>query len=153
MNRAFLFKTVANLWPPFLGAGIRIKRITDDFTTIDVEMKFGILNRNYVGTQFGGSIYAMTDPFFMMILLENLGKEYIVWDKAAEVKFKKPGTSKLFAHFHIPKHKIAEIRAAADANYKTEPRFTVEIKNAAGDVVAEVEKLLYVRHVSREKRA
>lgn len=151
--KATIFRFLVNLWPPFLGAGIRITRITPDFRHIDVAMKWGFLNRNYVGTHFGGSIYAMTDPFFMTILLHNLGPDYIVWDKAAEIRFKKPGKGRLHAHFHISPEEIACIRAEADANYKTEPRFTVHVLNSEGETVAEVDKLLYIRHKSKEKRA
>lgn len=134
-----------NLWPPFLGAGIRVKKISDDFTSIDVEMKLRFWNKNIVGTQFGGSIYAMTDPFYMLILMQNLGKDYIVWDKAADIRFKAPGKGKLTAHFNISKDRIAEIKQQADDNYKVEPKFTVQIKDESGLVVAEVDKLLYVR--------
>jgi hypothetical protein len=144
------FKRLANLWPPFLGAGIRVSKISADFTEIDVELRMGRFNKNYVGTHFGGSIYAMTDPFYMMILIKNLGDDYVVWDKAAEIQFKKPGKGKLTAHFNITKERIAEIKAEADREYKTEPKFKVEIKNEHGEVVAEVNKTLYVRRKDRK---
>jgi len=124
-----IFRRLINLWPPFLGAGIRIKEISEDYTDFKVEMKLTKFNRNYVGTQFGGSIYAMTDPFYMLILMKNLGKDYIVWDKAADIRFKLPGKGKLTAHFNISKERIAEIKAQADKDYKTEPRFTVHVKD------------------------
>jgi len=139
------FRRLINFWPPFLGAGIKVKHISDDFTDVKVEMKLTRMNRNYVGTQFGGSIYAMTDPFYMLILMKNLGKDYIVWDKAADIRFKLPGKGKLTAHFNISKEKIAEIKAAADNNYKVEPTFTVHVKDEQGNVVAEIDKVLYVR--------
>lgn len=144
------FRRLMNFWPPFLGAGIKVRKISDDFNDITVEMKLTKLNRNYVGTQFGGSIYAMTDPFYMMILMKNLGKDYIVWDKAADIQFKSPGKGKLTAHFNISKEQLAEIKEAADNNYKVEPRFKVEVKDEQGNVVAEVDKLLYVRRKDRK---
>ena len=144
------FKRLANFWLPFLGAGIRVSKISADFTEIDVELRMGRFNKNYVGTHFGGSIYAMTDPFYMMILIKNLGDDYVVWDKAAEIQFKKPGKGKLTAHFNITKERIAEIKAEADREYKTEPKFKVEIKNEQGEVVAEVNKTLYVRRKDRK---
>lgn len=140
-----IFRRLINLWPPFLGAGIKVREISDDYTDFKVDMKLTVFNRNYVGTQFGGSIYAMTDPFYMLILMKNLGKDYIVWDKSAEVRFKLPGKGKLTAHFNISKEKIAEIKAQADSNYKVEPTFTVQVKDEKGNVVAEVDKVLYVR--------
>lgn len=147
------FRRLMNLWPPFLGAGIKVKKISDDFNDITVEMKLTKLNRNYVGTQFGGSIYAMTDPFYMMILMKNLGKDYIVWDKAADIQFKSPGKGKLTAHFNITQQQLDDIKVAADKDYKVEPRFKVEVKDEQGNVVAEVDKLLYVRRKDRQPPA
>src|SRR5437868_13852984 len=80
-----------NLWPPFLGAGIRVKRIASDMKAIDVEMKLRWWNANYVGTHFGGSLFAMTDAFYMLMLMANLGRDYIVWDRAASIRYRKPG--------------------------------------------------------------
>ena len=148
-----IFRRLINLWPPFLGAGIKVREISDDYTDFKVDMKLTRFNRNYVGTQFGGSIYAMTDPFYMLILMKNLGKDYIVWDKSAEVRFKLPGKGKLTAHFNITKEKIAEIKAQADNNYKAEPAFTVLVKDDKGNVVAEVDKVLYVRRKDRKPQA
>ena len=81
-----------NLWPPILGAGIRVKWGPGN-KAVDVEMKLRFWNRNYVGTHYGGSLYSMTDPFYMLMLMNNLGRDYIVWDKAASIRFRKPGKS------------------------------------------------------------
>jgi hypothetical protein len=132
-------------WPPYLGAGIRVRRIADDFTEVDVEMKLHIWNRNYVDTHFGGSLYSMCDPFFMLMLIENLGRQYIVWDKAASICFKKPGTGTARATFRLSRERIDEIRAAADRQAKVEPEFKVDVVDDAGNVIAEVTKLLHVR--------
>ncbi len=144
VKKSTLLKLI-NFWPPYLGAGIRIKHISDDITSIDVEMKLRRWNRNYVKTQFGGSLYAMTDPFFMLILMQYLGKDYIVWDKAATIRFKKPGLGAVYAHFEISADQLQEIRDAADRSYKVEPTFTVNVIDKEGTVIAEVDKLLYVR--------
>ena len=120
-------------------------RVSPDFRTITVRMRLRFWNRNYVGTHFGGSLYSMCDPFFMLILMEHLGPGYVVWDKAATIRFRRPGKGTVQATFHIPEQRIAEIRAASDREGKVEPEFRVEVVNEKGDVVAEVEKLLYVR--------
>ena len=133
-----------SLYPPYLGAGIRV-RAAADLRTFEVRMRLSRFNRNYVGTQFGGSLYSMCDPFFMLILAEALGRGYIVWDKAATIRFRRPGRGTVRATFHIPPERIAEIRAAADAQGKIEPTFEVAVLDDAGEIVAEVEKLLYVR--------
>ncbi len=134
-----------NLWPPFLGAGIRVRRISSDWKEIDVEMKLRWWTRNYVGTHYGGSLYSMADPFFMVMLIENWGKDYIVWDKAASIRFRKPGRGTVSASFRLSDEQIGEIRQALNSQEKIERTFTAEIKDQSGIVVAEVEKLLHVR--------
>lgn len=132
-----------SLWPPYLGAGIRVIR-PDDHTFV-VRMKLRWWNRNYFGTHFGGSLYAMCDPFFALILAERLGRGYIVWDKAAAVRFVRPGRGTVTARFHLPTAEVEAIRRAADAAGKVEPELAVEVLDEAGEVVAKVEKTLYVR--------
>ncbi|MFZ5819759.1 MAG: YiiD C-terminal domain-containing protein [Chloroflexota bacterium] len=136
-----------NFYPPLLGAGIRSRSV--DERTIEVEMKLTALNRNIVGVHFGGSLYAMCDPWFMLILMRALGEDYIVWDKAAGIRFVNPGRGTVRARFHIPQSRVDEIRAAADQNRKVEPTFTVDVLDAEGNVVAQVEKLLYVRRKNK----
>src|SRR5437879_103767 len=99
-----------NLWPPFLGAGIRVKHIASDMKAIDVEMKLRWWNANYVGTQFGGSLFAMTDAFYMLMLMANLGRDYIVWDKAASIRYKKPGKGTVTANFRLNDAQLDDIR-------------------------------------------
>jgi acyl-coenzyme A thioesterase PaaI-like protein len=134
-----------NIWPPFLGAGIRVKRLASDWTEIDVEMKLRRWNANYVGTHYGGSLYSMADPFFMLMLIENLGKDYIVWDKSANIRFKKPGRGTVSASFRLSKQQIDEIKQALNSQEKIDRVFTVEVKDESGSVIAVVEKLLHVR--------
>ena len=134
-----------NLWPPFAGAGIRVKRLQPDWKAIDVEMKLRFWNRNYVGTHFGGSLYSMTDPFYMLMLIENLGRDYIVWDKSAAIRFKRPGRGKMLAAFRLSDDQVEGIRQALRVQQKVEPEFTVEVRDETGVVVAEVQKVLHVR--------
>jgi acyl-coenzyme A thioesterase PaaI-like protein len=134
-----------SFWPPFLGAGIRLVKIAPDYTWVEVQMKLHFWNRNYVGTHFGGSLYAMADPFFMLILIENLGKDYIVWDKAATIRFKRPGRGRVFARFEISKDQISDIKARADANGRVVPEFKVNIYDDERQVIAEVDKVVSVR--------
>jgi len=143
-RRAKLFRKI-NWYPPLIGAGIRVTGTSDDFTSIDVELKLTWWNRNVVGTQFGGSLYMMCDPFFMAILMTKLGRDYIVWDKAASIQFLRPGRSRVTARFHIPEDEIARVRALADAGGKVEPEYDVDILDKDGTVVARVHKVLYVR--------
>ena len=134
-----------NLWPPFLGAGIRVKHIAADMKAIDVEMKLRWWNANYVGTHFGGSLFALTDAFYMLMLMANLGRDYIVWDKAASIRYRKPGRGTVRAEFRLTDAQLADIREKLKTLPKYEPSFKVEIRDEAGTVIAEVEKLLHVR--------
>jgi len=138
-------RRLVNFWPPFLGAGIRVRHIAPDMKSIDVEMKLRFWNANYVGTHFGGSLFAMTDPFYMLMLMANLGREYIVWDKAASIRYKKPGKGTVRAEFRLADSQIEDIREKLNTLPKYEPVFSVEVKDEAGVVIAEVEKLLHVR--------
>lgn len=133
-----------NLYPPYLGAAVRVTHISDDFLNAEVEMPLRFYNRNYVGTHFGGSLYSMCDPFYMLMLINILGPDYIVWDKAATIRFKKPGKGLMKASFRLTEAQIADIRAAAEVQSKVEPHFQVVVKDAGGSVVAEIDKLLYV---------
>src|ERR1700733_10799545 len=146
-----------NLWPPFLGAGIRVKRIAPDIKAVDVEMKLRFWNANYVGTQFGGSLFAMTDAFYMLMVMANLGGDYTVWDKAATIRYRKPGRGTVRAEFRLSDSQIHDFREKLKALPKYEPTFTVEVRDECGMVIAEVEKLLHVRRKnsslqSQEKR-
>lgn len=138
-------RTFLNFWPPFLGAGIRVKRLQPDWKEIDVEMKLHRWNTNYVGTHYGGSLYSMTDPFLMLMLIENLGKDYIVWDKSASIRFRKPGRGTVSASFRLSEAHIQEIRDALTTEEKIERTFLVEVKDESGTIIAEVQKLLHVR--------
>lgn len=135
-----------NLWPPFLGAGIRVEHIAPDMKSIDVEMKLRWWNANYVGTHFGGSLFAITDAFYMLMLMANLGHDYIVWDKAASIRYRKPGRGTVRAEFRLTDAQIDDVREKLKTLPKYEPVFTVDVKDAEqGIVIAEVERLLYVR--------
>lgn len=134
-----------NLWPPFLGAGIRVKRIAPGWREVDVEMKLRRWNRNYVGTHYGGSLYSMTDPWLMLMLIENLGREYIVWDKSASIRFRRPGTGTVRASFQLFEEQIQEIRDALETAEKVDRTFVVEVKDEPGTVIAEVQKLIHVK--------
>lgn len=144
-------KRLLSVYAPYLGAGVRVTHMSDDFLTAHVEMPLRFYNRNFVGTHFGGSLYAMVDPFYMLMLIHILGPDYIVWDKAATIRFKRPGKGTVKAVFAIPAEKVAEIKAAADSLDKVEPQFQVQVTDAEGQVVAEIDKLLYVR--KKEKKA
>jgi len=125
--------------------GIRVEHVSANMRSINVEMKLRWWNANYVGTHFGGSLYAMTDPFYMLMLMANLGRDYIVWDKAASIRYRKPGRGTVRAEFRLTDSQLDDIRDKLKTLPKYEPAFKVEVKDEQGIVIAEVEKLIHVR--------
>jgi hypothetical protein len=146
--RQRLILRLLSFYPPFLGAGIRVRRLPGDPAGYEAQMKLRFWNRNYFRTHFGGSLYTMCDPFFVLVLVEALGPGWIVWDKAATIRFRRPGRGTVSARFVIPPQKVEEIRAEAATADRLEPVFVAQVCDAAGEVVAEVEKVLHVRRKS-----
>ncbi|MHB8873326.1 MAG: DUF4442 domain-containing protein [Myxococcaceae bacterium] len=135
------------LYPPYLGAGVKVTSVSDDLRSIAVELRLHVWNRNYVGTQFGGSLYSMCDPFFMLILMRALGPEYVVWDKSAGIDFLKPGRGRVRAVIEVPAARVEAIRAEVAEKGKSLPVFEASILGEAGEEVARVKKVLHVRKV------
>ena len=140
-----LMMKLVNFYPPLLGAGIRVTYPEGDPGTIVVRMKLTFYNRNLFGTHFGGSLYAMADPFFVFVLMRNLGPGYLVWDKKAVIEFLKPGRGRVTGRYHVPPEEIARVKALADAGETVEPVYGAEIVADDGTLVARVTKRLWVR--------
>jgi len=134
-----------NLWPPFRGAGIRVRHIAGDWSEARVELRHGLLNRNFIGTHYGGSLFSMTDPFYALMLMHRLGDQYLVWDQAASIDFVAPGRGPVSAQFVLDESRLQEIRRQAAGGQKVLPQFDVEVKDESGALVARVRKILYVR--------
>ncbi|WP_440221963.1 DUF4442 domain-containing protein [Dokdonella sp. MW10] len=138
-------RRLMNLWPPFLFTGIRVLEVGDDWRSARVALRRRWYNLNYVGVHFGGSLFAMTDPFWMILVKECLGREYMVWDKAAEIEFVAPGRADVFAWFRVDDMLLDELRAGAADGTKVLRWLPVDVVTAEGEVVARVRKQLYVR--------
>lgn len=134
-----------NLWPPFLFAGIHVTEISPDWKRIRVELRMRPWNRNYVKTHFGGSLFAMTDPFRMIPLLRCLGDDYLVWDKAGTIEFVKPGRGTVHACFELDDAVLATLRHAAADGRKVLHWFDADVLDAEGNLVARTRKQVYVR--------
>ena len=143
--KASRLRLIMNIWFPFLFSGIRITKFSDDFRYVKVELKSHWYNKNYVGTHFGGSLFAMTDPFWMIMILRNMGNEYVVWDKAAEIEFVKPGRGRVTAEFKLEESMLGELRDAASGNEKVLRWFDIAVIDSNGDLVAKVRKQVYIR--------
>jgi acyl-coenzyme A thioesterase PaaI-like protein len=134
-----------NLWPPYLGAGIRVEHIAPNFRSVTVALVRRWYNRNYVGTHFGGSLYAMTDPFFALMLMHNLSSDYVVWDKSASIDYLAPGRGRVWVRFELTEGDLEHIRNMTEAGDKHLHFFTADVCDAEGMAVARVEKIVYVR--------
>jgi acyl-coenzyme A thioesterase PaaI-like protein len=143
-------RRVMNLWPPFLFSGIRVLEIGADWRLARAVLKSHWYTRNYVGTHFGGSLFAMTDGFWMILVLNALGRDYIVWDKAAEIEFIAAVREPVYAEFRVEDAVLDEIRAATADGDKCLRWFETTIATAAGIVVARVRKQIYVRRKRRD---
>src|SRR5690242_15289284 len=139
------------VYPPYVGAGVRVTDAAADASRVTVEMPLTRFNRNFVGTHFGGSIFSMCDPFFMLMLMERLGPGYVVWDKAAAIEFLRPGRGTVRATFELPDARVAAIRADADRAGKVLPEFEVAVVAEDGTVVARIHKTLHVRPKARAR--
>jgi acyl-coenzyme A thioesterase PaaI-like protein len=140
------------LYPPYLGAGVRVSHAEPDLSRVDVELRLTRWNRNYVGTHFGGSLYSMCDPFFMLMLMTRLGPGYVVWDKSASIEFLRPGRGTVAARFELSEARVEEIRREADHAEKVYPRFEVTVVDHEGQPIARVEKVLYVRRKAQAEQ-
>lgn len=138
-------RLLINLYPPYWGTGITVKHISQDYREVRVQMKMRWYNRNYVRSHFGGSLYAMTDPFFMVMLMHILGKDFVVWDKEGHIEFIKPSRGTVFARFLIEQKHIKTIIDRTSEGQKFLPEFSVDIQDEAGEAVARVVKTLYIR--------
>jgi len=141
----WLSKLALNFWPPFLGAGITVRRIDADLRCAEVELRLGRLNRNHHGTHFGGSMYAMTDPFYTLMVRHNLPPDYLVWDKAATIDFIAPGRGRVRARFELTQDDIDAILRMTASGDKHLHVFRIDVVDAEGLTVAQVEKMVYVR--------
>jgi acyl-coenzyme A thioesterase PaaI-like protein len=140
-----LLRFALNWWPPFRGAGIRVRHIGPGLRSVTVEMRLRTFNRAGAGAHFGGSLYAMTDPFFARMVQANLGDEYLVWDKAGSIDYVAPGRGRVWARLELADADLEHIVRMTASGDKHLHLFKVDIKDDDGMVVARVEKMVYVR--------
>jgi acyl-coenzyme A thioesterase PaaI-like protein len=134
-----------NLFPAYRGTGARIELIAHDWSEVRVRLPLNWRTRNIVGTIFGGSLYGALDPIFMIQLMQGLGPEFVVWDKAATVRFKRPGRGLLRATFRMPREEVEAVRAEATSNGRAERTYTVELVDTDGTVHVSCDKVISIR--------
>jgi hypothetical protein len=134
-----------NLFPAYRGTGARIAYIAGDLREVRVKLRLGWRTRNYVGTIFGGSLYGAVDPIYMIMLIQLLGRDYVVWDKAATIRFRKPGRTTLFATFRIEDAELELIRNRTANGESLDRIYNVDLVDAEGVAHASVEKVIYIK--------
>jgi acyl-coenzyme A thioesterase PaaI-like protein len=140
----WIYWRMFNYWPAIRGSGVRVTHVARDWTELRVRLKLNWRTRNYVGTIFGGSLYAAVDPFYMVMILRQIGDDYVVWDKSARISFKRPGDRTLYGVFEMPAEEVASLRAVVDEHNQTERTYSIDLKDSDGRVYATIDKLLYV---------
>lgn len=142
--RTKLRRWAMNLFPAYRGTGGRLSYVSDDYTEVHVRLPLSWRTRNYVGTIYGGSMYGAVDPVYMLMLIKLLGRDYVVWDKAASIRFRRPGRTTLSAKFVVSPSEVEAIKAELRGRKSTDRVYTVELVDDAGEVHAAVEKTLYI---------
>ncbi len=140
------------LFAPYIGAGIRLSKVSPDFLETETRLKLRWYNRNLVGTHFGGSLFSMTDPFYMLMLAYHIGEDHYVWDKNSYIEFLKPGKSEVRANFKITQEQIDDIVKLASDEKPHDLHFQVDVIDESDEIVAKVKKTLYIRKKSKQKK-
>lgn len=143
--RSKLDRYFFNFFPAYRGSGARVLYIASDWKEVKIKVPLSWRTRNYVGTIYGGSMYGAVDPIYMLMWMRILGKDYIVWDKAANIRFKKPGTKTLYAHFKLEDPEIEEVRRLLQTEKSLDRHYRVDLIDESGLLCAEVDKVVYLR--------
>jgi acyl-coenzyme A thioesterase PaaI-like protein len=143
---------IIKFWPPLFASGISVESMNDDLTIVTVQMKQYFYNTNYVGSHYGGSIFSMTDPFYMFMLLHHLKEDHVIWDQSASIDFIKPAKGTIRATFTLNQNTIEEIKKKCLERFNYKPEFEVNIYNEENQIVAKVKKTLYVRRKDAKNR-
>lgn len=148
IKKLFKYKKLLNFYPPFIGAGIRIKDYDKEGAWYLVEMKLRWYNRNVAGTHFGGSLYAMCDPFFVFAAYSHFGDGYIIWDKSASIQYLRPGVGTVQGRFEISKDKLIDMKRQVDNGAQRTFHFEAEIYDKKTKVaVASLQKEIYIKKI------
>lgn len=143
--KSWIYRHFFNFFPAYRGTGGRVEGIAHDWKMVKIRLPLNWRTRNYVGTIYGGSIYASVDPMYMLMLIKILGRDYIVWDKAAAIRFRRPGRSTLYATFQLNDSEILRIKQLLEKEESIDRHYQVDLVDQDGIVHASVEKTIYIR--------
>lgn len=142
---SWLMANLITLWPPFWFTGIRFTHISRDYRHITVRMALRFYNKNIIGIQYGGNLFSMSDPCYMMMLMTNLGSKYHIIDQSASIEFVKPGSGPVYVNCHLTQSDIDDIVNKTADGDKYLKQFITEVVDGEGEVVARVTRVVYIR--------
>lgn len=142
--RSRVMRAGFNLHPAFRGTGGRVIFISPDLLQVRVCLPLNRRTRNFVGSLYGGSLFAVTDGVHVAMLLSTLSRDVVVWDKAAAIRYRKPAFCALYADFHLSTSELNQIAADLDEHHETSRKFTIELKDKAGNIYTVVERMVYI---------
>ena len=138
------FRMLMNWYPMYFGTGGKILFWAGDHMELHIRLRLNVWTYNYVGTIFGGSLFAAADPFYMLMLFKALGYRYVVWDKSASIRFKKPGKTTLFARYRISEEDFNLIKGTVEEKGETSHTFVIQWMDKNQVVYAEIERQCYI---------
>lgn len=149
-----VFQLGFNLSPMYRRSTGRLTKVSDDLKEVQVKIPLNWKNSNYVGSIFGGSMFSATDPIYMLQLFELLGKDYVVWDKAGSIRFKRPARETIYATFSFTDDEINQIKKDVLIQNEVDIVKQLNLVNKDGKVIAEIERIIYIadKDFYREKR-
>ena len=144
-SNAFLFKYGFNLSPMYRRSCGRIIHVSKDLKDIHIRLKYSYKNKNYVGSIFGGSLFSSVDPFPMVQLINIIDRDFVIWDKAAQIRFRRPAYEHLYAHFNYTEEELENIRKRVMEEKEIEIIKSTQLTNKKGDTVfCVIDKTLYI---------
>ena len=143
-----IYKYGFNWSPMYRRTTAKLIEVSDDLHFVKIRMKLNWKNRNYAGTIFGGSMLSATDPIYMIQLIQILGNDYVVWDKAVEARYRKPAQSTIYGKFSFTKDEIADLKNKVAKNKETDLLKTMHLVDEQQNIIATFNKTLYIAEKS-----
>lgn len=144
--KSHLTRIIFNYFPAFWSTGAKVTYLAADYKEIRLKLPLSWRTRNYVGTIFGGSMFASTDVLYFLLVLNNLGKNYIVWDKASCIRFKNPGKGTLYTKAVLSDEEIEIIKTELLNTDKIDRVYFLDLIDETGDICASIEKTIHIQN-------
>ena len=144
LGRGRVFKLLFNVSPMYRRTGGRLLEVSNDLMYVKIKLALNYKTKNYVGTIYGGHMYSCVDGIYMVQLINILGGAYVVWDRAASIRFRRPGDQTLFAEFSITPELVEHIKSEVRSEQEKDFTLRVDLVDGEGCIYAEVTKVVYI---------